>query len=65
MNYWRATSLAADQLRFTSGPDADQGWVRFAATYTTSRGVIQETDEILLHREGDGRLTIADQRIVG
>ena len=65
MNYWRATSLVADQLRFTSGPDADQGRVRFAATYTTSRGVIQETDEILLHRQSDGRLTIADQRIVG
>ena len=39
--------------------------MRFAATYTTSRGVIVETDEITLQRQADGRLTIADQRIVG
>jgi hypothetical protein len=65
VNYWRATSLVPDQLRFTSGPNADQGRVQFDAAYTTSRGVVEETDEIILQRQSDGHLTIADQRIVG
>ena len=65
VNYWRATSLVADQLRFTPGPNADQGRVQFHAAYTTSRGLIEETDEIILQRQTDGHLTIAEQRIVG
>ncbi len=64
-SYWRATSLTLDQLRFTAGPAPDEGRVRYAATYTTTHGVIEETDEITLRRGPDGHLTIAEQRIIG
>jgi serine/threonine-protein kinase len=62
--YWQNTSLELDNLRFTPGPGSDQGRVRFDARYTIGERVVEETDEILLRREGDGRIVIVDQRIV-
>ena len=62
--YWQNTSLEISNSSFAPGPGPDEGRVRFDARYTTSRGVIEETDEITVRREGDGRLVITEQRIV-
>jgi len=62
--YWRNTSLELDDLQFTPGPGADEGRVRFAARYDTFGRIIEETDELTLRREQDGRLVITEQIIV-
>ncbi len=62
--YWQNTSLEISNSSFTPGPGPDEGRVRFDARYTTSRGVVEETDEITVRREGDGQLVITKQRIV-
>lgn len=62
--YWQNTSLEISSPSFTPGPGPDEGRVRFDARYTTNRGVVRETDEITVRREGDGQLVITEQRIV-
>lgn len=62
--YWQSTALALGDVRFVPGPAVDEGSVRFEARYTTDGRVVDETDEITLHRESDGRLTITQQQIV-
>ena len=62
--YWRNTSLELGDLRYTPGPDPNEGRVRFAARYDTFGRVVAETDELTVRREQDGRLVITDQRIV-
>ena len=62
--YWRNTSLELDDLRYTPGPGPNEGRVRFAARYDTFGRIVEETDELTLRREQDGRLVITEQRIV-
>ena len=62
--YWRNTSLELGDLQFTPGPGADEGRVRFAARYDTFGRIVEETDELTLRREQDGRLVITEQIIV-
>jgi eukaryotic-like serine/threonine-protein kinase len=62
--YWRNTSLELGDLRFTPGPGPSEARVRFAARYDTFGRIVEETDELTLRREQDGRLVITEQRIV-
>jgi len=62
--YWRNTSLELGDLRYTPGPGPNEGRVRFAARYDTFGRIVEETDELTLRREQDGRLVITEQRIV-
>ncbi len=62
--YWRNTSLELSDLQFTPGPGPNEGRVRFAARYDTFGRIVEETDELTLRRELDGRLVITQQRIV-
>lgn len=62
--YWRNTSLELGDLRYAPGPAPNEGRVRFAARYDTFGRVVDETDELTLRREPDGRLVITEQRIV-
>jgi len=62
--YWRNTSLALDDLRYAPGPAPNEGRVRFAARYDTFGRIVEETDELTLRREQDGRLVITEQRRV-
>jgi hypothetical protein len=60
--YWRNTSLELGDLRFTPGPGPNEGRVRFAARYDTFGRIVEETEELTLRRELDGRLVITEQR---
>ena len=62
--YWRNTSLELGDLRYVPGPAPNEGRVRFAVRYDTFGRVVDETDELTLRREPDGRLVITEQRIV-
>ena len=62
--YWRNTSLELSDLRFTPGPGPNEARVRFDARYDTFGRIVEETDELTLRRELDGRLVITAQRSV-
>ena len=62
--YWRNTSLELDDLRYSAGPAPDEARVRFTARYITNRGVVEQTDELTLRRDGDGQLVITEQQRV-
>jgi hypothetical protein len=64
VRYWRNTSLELGDLRYTPGPAPNEARVRFAARYDTFGRIVEETDELTLRREEDGRLVITEQRIV-
>ena len=62
--YWRNTSLELGDLRYTPGPAPNEARVRFDARYDTFGRIVEETDELTLRREQDGRLVITEQRVV-
>lgn len=64
VSYWNNTSIELRDLRFLSGPGADQGRVRFLARYDTGQRIVDETDEVTLRRLDDGSLIITQQRTV-
>jgi eukaryotic-like serine/threonine-protein kinase len=64
VSYWQDTSIEVRDLRFLPGPGNNQGRVRFDARYDLGTRVVEETDEITLRRQPDGRLIITAQRTV-
>ena len=64
VSYWDNTTLEIRDLRYLPGPGANQSRVLFDGRYDLGSRVVEETDEITLRRDPDGRIVIVAQRIV-
>jgi serine/threonine protein kinase len=63
VSYWENTTIELRNLRYLSGPGADESRVVFDARYDTGDRIIDETDEITLRQSDDGMIIIRQRTV--